>query len=211
VLLTVHASTPTSPLLANTWSIERDLDFVVYALERLVEVPTVDYQMTRALWTAAVVAHARCFQSGNRRLGLKYEYAKTHRANVARVHQSVCEQRDKSIAHPINGDDEVVITFGVEGEGEALHLMGVGAVMKGLASPTPEGIRDFLGLVRAILEETRLHLHELKRQVMAEGRRLSPEQIRAALPSPPIGTGREDTRLGLGQARARDRRPPRQR
>jgi hypothetical protein len=107
-LLTVALDVPSAQILADEASIIQDLQFVMDCCKRLLTElakPEEDRDpvVPQALWSAALVAYARCFGKG-KRFGLSAEDVRTLplRGEVLKYHKWVIEERDKLTAHPAN-------------------------------------------------------------------------------------------------------------
>ena len=107
-MLTVNLDTPSARVLADQATIIQDLQFVMDCSKRLLnELAKADDErdplVPLALWSAAVLAYARCFGKG-KRFGLTNDDVKNlplHGA-VMNFHKWVLEERDRLAAHAAN-------------------------------------------------------------------------------------------------------------
>src|ERR1700742_939830 len=107
-MLTVNLDTPSARVLADQATIIQDLQFVMDCSKRLLnELAKADDErdplVPLALWSAAVLAYARCFGKG-KRFGLTNDDVKNlplHGA-VMKFHTWVLEERDRLAAHAAN-------------------------------------------------------------------------------------------------------------
>jgi hypothetical protein len=106
--LTVALDLPSAQILADQASIIQDLQFVMDCCKRLLTElakPGEDRDpvVPQALWSAALVAYARCFGKG-KRFGLSAEDVRSLplRGEVMKYHKWVLEERDKLTVHPAN-------------------------------------------------------------------------------------------------------------
>jgi hypothetical protein len=107
-MLTVALDIPSAQILADQATIIQDLQFVMDCCKRLLTElakPEEDRDpvVPQALWSAALVAYARCFGKG-KRFGLSAEDVRTLplRGEVLKYHNWVIEERDQLTAHPAN-------------------------------------------------------------------------------------------------------------
>lgn len=107
-MLTVALDLPSAQILADQASIIQDLQFVMDCCKRLLTElakPEEDRDpvVPQALWSAALVAYARCFGKG-KRFGLSAEDVRNLplRGEVMKYHKWVLEERDKLTRHPAN-------------------------------------------------------------------------------------------------------------
>src|SRR5215469_311401 len=109
--LTVPLDVPSAQVLADQAAIIHDLQFVMECCKRLLtelakpEI-TRDAVIPNALWSAALVAYARCFGQG-KRFGLATEDVRTLplEGEVMKYHQWVLAERDKLTRHASNPFD----------------------------------------------------------------------------------------------------------
>ena len=106
--LTVALDVPSAQILADQASIIQDLQFVMECCKRLLTElakPEEDRDavVPQALWSAALVAYARCFGKG-KRFGLATEDVRTLplQGEVMKYHKWVIEERNKLAVHPAN-------------------------------------------------------------------------------------------------------------
>lgn len=104
----VHAmSTPAARAVADLLAIQKDLEFVSEACHLLLDLPSGNPRLhatwSRALWSSALVAYARCFATG-KRLGLTTEDVQRvpNGPHAVAFHGKMIELRNKHIAHSVN-------------------------------------------------------------------------------------------------------------
>jgi hypothetical protein len=107
-MLTVALDVPSAQILADQASIIQDLQFVMDCCKRLLTElakPEEDRDpiVPQTLWSAALVAYARCFGKG-KRFGLSTEDVRNLplRGEVMKYHKWVTEECGKLITHPAN-------------------------------------------------------------------------------------------------------------
>ena len=105
-MLTVALDVSSAQILADQASIIQDLQFVMDCCKRLLPElakPEADRDpiVPQALWSAALVAYARCFGKG-KRFGLSAEDVRNLplRGEVMKYHKWVIGERDKLTMHP---------------------------------------------------------------------------------------------------------------
>jgi len=103
-------------LLVSEISLQHDLAFVMACCERLVgmlEVPesSADETIIQALWSAAHVAYARCFNSGLRTKLRPSDVKRLRIKGAVRHHENALALRDMHIAHSVS--DEETIRLGL--------------------------------------------------------------------------------------------------
>jgi hypothetical protein len=117
---TVELESDSAKALADLGSILRDLEFVISCCDRLLpmlEQEERDVVTIEALWTAALVAYARCFASG-KRFGLDEDSFVGLEGDVVAFHRLLLSLRNKHIAHSVN----------------PFEVVRVGAILSPLAS-----------------------------------------------------------------------------
>jgi hypothetical protein len=110
-MLTVALDVASAQILADQASIIQDLQFVMDCCKRLLTElakPEEDRDpiVPQALWSAALVAYARCFSQG-KRFGLSTEDVRSLplQGEVMKYHKWVIGERDKLTRHPANPFD----------------------------------------------------------------------------------------------------------
>jgi hypothetical protein len=110
-MLTVPLDGQAAQILADQAVIVQDLQFVIECCKRLLaELDKPEEQrdavVPQALWSAALVAYARCFTEG-KRFGLAAEDIRTLplQGEVMKYHKWVIGERSKLTAHPANPFD----------------------------------------------------------------------------------------------------------
>jgi hypothetical protein len=144
---TVELDSDSAKILADLGSILRDLEFVVGCCDRLLpmlEDEDRDAVTIEALWTAALVAYARCFASG-KRFGLDEDSFVGLEGEVVAFHRLLLNLRNKHIAHSVNPFEVVrigailspLVSQDKKVEGIATlamkHIAGDGEAIQGVA------------------------------------------------------------------------------
>ena len=132
-MLTVALDVPSAQILADQASIIQDLQFVMECCKRLLTElakPEEDRDavVPQALWSAALVAYARCFGKG-KRFGLADEDVRALplQGEVMKYHRWVIGERNKLTVHPANPFEAAKV-------GAALSLPGqTGRRVEGIA------------------------------------------------------------------------------
>jgi len=147
-------------LLADLSSVHQDLQFVVACCDESLKLPQPPAEpseadtasvrvISRALWAAAVVAYARCFNTG-KRLPLDETLIDHFDGDPLGAHRHYIGMRDKHIAHSVNAFDEVVVAaFVGDLDDGAEGVIGVGVLSRILISDTAEGLLSLRTLAAA--------------------------------------------------------------
>jgi hypothetical protein len=99
--------TPAAREVADLLAMQQDLTFVWEACDLLLDLPTdepgLQALLTRALWSSALIAYARCFATG-KRLGLKDDDVRRvpNGDEAVKFHRKLLDLRNKHIAHSVN-------------------------------------------------------------------------------------------------------------
>jgi len=174
---------PLAAEVADLASIRSDLAFVIQAAELALLIPEpsgasgespVDNVRRTSLWNSALVAYARCFGTGVRKVRLTEECfaslaEKTAQALVA--HQYCIDTRNKYIAHSVNSFERAKVALLV---GDGIHsdrgVVGAGSILIRAAAEAAENIRSLKNLARVLIRWVDAELHARVEAVVAEAR-----------------------------------------
>lgn len=144
--------TPAARAVADLLAIQQDLTFVWEACDLLLELPTDDPALrrllTRALWSSALVAYARCFGTG-KRLGLSEDDVRRAPSGNEAVefHRKMRDLRSKHIAHSVN----------------PLEFIKIGIMVGALSRDAEEGVTGLVTLLAAEWEPHPTNIENLRR------------------------------------------------
>jgi hypothetical protein len=188
--LTVALDTPSAKILADQASIIQDLQFVMDCCKRLLtelERPTGDRDgvVPQALWSAALVAYARCFGKG-KRLGLATEDVRNlplHGA-VMKFHEWIIGERDKLTAHPANPFEAARIGAALSPPGlEERRVEGIAIFSASRVLIDAIGVRQLGGLASELAKQTAEKAQKQQDSVLADAQQLDIDSLYA---SPPL-------------------------
>jgi hypothetical protein len=188
--LTVALDTPSAKILADQASIIQDLQFVMDCCKRLLtelERPTGDRDgvVPQALWSAALVAYARCFGKG-KRLGLATEDVRNlplHGA-VMKFHEWIIGERDKLTAHPANPFEAARIGAALSPPGlEERRVEGIAIFSASRVLIDAIGVRQLGGLASELAKQTAEKAQKQQDSVLADAQQLDMDSLYA---SPPL-------------------------
>src|ERR1700724_877745 len=122
--LTVALDVPSAQILADQASIIQDLQFVMECCKRLlIELAKPeqdrDAVVPQALWSAALIAYARCFGKG-KQFGLATDDVRTLplQGEVIKYHKWVIQERNKLAVHPANPFDTAKVVAALSPPGQ---------------------------------------------------------------------------------------------
>lgn len=183
-MLTVALDVPSAQILADQASIIQDLQFVMECCKRLLTElakPEEDRDavVPQALWSAALVAYARCFGKG-KRFGLAAEDVRTLplEGEVMKYHSWVIEERDRLTKHPMNPFEAAKV-------GAALSLPGrAGRRVEGIAILSTShvlvddtGVRQLGGLASELAKQTAEKAQQQQDSVLADAQQLNIDSL----------------------------------
>jgi len=130
--------TPEAQEAADLLAIQRDLTFVWEALDLIQDLPSDNREftdlVTRALWTSALVAYARCFGTGKRAKLTEDDVLRTPQGELmVRFHRDMVSMRNKHIAHSVN----------------AMEVIKIGAMVGRLKATDDEGVTGMAAVFSA--------------------------------------------------------------
>jgi hypothetical protein len=179
---------PLAAELADWNSIRRDLRFVIRAVELAIELgteplssPASDDGIRRlSLWSAALVAYARCFRTGVRRVRLDegmFLGLGDQTGRAIRAHRYFLDQRDRFVAQSASRSEH-------RGIGLTLSDGKISAIGPYLSREVQQGkrnMRTLRALARTLLAEVISRVNVRQRDLLKEAKKLTPDEL-AALP-----------------------------
>jgi hypothetical protein len=164
---------------ADLLSVFNDLNFVLYATDRLLqELAKPDHQRDavalRAYWSAATVAYIRCFGSGKRH-GLKPTIFDSL-DDTAAAHQHIKDTRDKHVAHSVNAFEEVKVGF-VLGAAPTASAEGVAHLSMFRMCDNESGVRNLQILAQHALAAVRPRIETLKNALLVVGQKMRRSEL----------------------------------
>ena len=172
---------------AEAWyGIEQDLAFVVETANRAAEIEGrisegrseggYDIEQ-RSLWTAALIAYARCFGTGVR----------GHRLNESifggvedtiRLHRYFKDTRDKHLAHSVNPFEEAATGIAVfDPDGEEPHVFLALSMSLHRATEHASTMRDLARLAKWLKDRTQERRVEVMKKVVRRGKELTRDEL----------------------------------
>ena len=191
--LTVGLDVPSARLLADQAAIIQDLQFVMECCKRLLtelakpEI-TRDAVVPNALWSAALVAYARCFGNG-KRFGLSTEDVRTLplQGEVMKYHQWVLGERDKLAKHASNPFEAAKVGAALSPpDGENRRIEGIAILSASHVLVDETGVRQLGGLASELAKQTADKAQQQQDTVLADAQQLSLDRLYQL---PPLDTG----------------------
>jgi hypothetical protein len=186
--LTLEMKSPSSKNLADCASVLQDLRFVQECCQRLAAVLTGpedqrDGVVLKALWTAALVAYARCFSSG-KRLGLQNDDVEDLPfEGVVEFHEWLMGMRNKNLAHSVSPFELVKVGVIVNSAASApSEVQGVVTLSMQHWFPSVDGVKELGILANALDRVTSEKAQELEKAVLEAARKLTADEL-AKLPA----------------------------
>jgi hypothetical protein len=192
-VLTVPLAMPSAQILADQAGIIADLQFVMDCCKRLLtelDKPEIvrDSVVPQALWSAALVAYARCFGKG-KRFGLATEDVRSLplQGEVMKYHQWVLGERDRLARHPSD-------PFQAARVGAALtppdrtkrRVEGIAILSASQLLVDDTGVRQLGALASELAKQTAEKAQKQQDTVLADAQELS---IDSLYKLPPLRTG----------------------
>lgn len=201
-MLTVALEVPSAQLLADQASIIQDLQFVMECCKRLLSElakPEEDRDavVPQALWSAALVAYARCFGMG-KRFGLATEdiRALPLQGEVMKYHKWVIAERNKLTAHPVNPFAAAKVGAALSPPGQAeRRVEGIAILATSHVLVDDTGVRQLGGLASELAKQTAEKAQAQQDSVLAEAQELSLDSLYGLPPlrtRPPTADPAED-------------------
>jgi hypothetical protein len=166
--------------LADRAAIFQDLTFCVACCDRAIEslgADTKDLVLIRALWTAALVAYARCFASGVR-FGLSPDLFDHFAGDPHAAHEYYLDLRNKHIAHSVNAYEQIVIGAVLSPVGDAIrNVEGIATLVGTSASQSIPSIEQFRTLVKTALKHIADNGKKLSNRVFEEAKAIPIDEL----------------------------------
>jgi hypothetical protein len=198
--LTVALDAPSAQVLADQAAIIQDLQFVMECCKRLLaelakpEV-TRDAVVPNALWSAALVAYARCFGKG-KRFGLAMEDVRTLplQGEVVKYHRWVLGERDKLATHASNPFEAAKIGAALAPpDRDERRVEGIAILTTSRVLVDDTGVRQLGGLASELAKQTAEKAQKQQDTVLADAQQLSLDRLYKL---PPLDTGPPPPRAG---------------
>jgi hypothetical protein len=202
-MLTVALETPSAQLLADQAATIQDLQFVMDCCKRLLtELATAEEDrepvLPQALWSAALVAYARCFSKG-KRLGLTTDDVRDlplHGA-VMKFHKWVLDERNKLTVHPANPFEtaRVGAALSPPEQGER-RVAGIAIFSTSHVLIDDVGVRQLGGLASELAKQTAAKAQDQQDAVLADAQQMNVDSLCQLPPlrtRPPGDDGSEDS------------------
>jgi hypothetical protein len=182
--LTVALDAPPAQILADQALIIQDLQFVMECCKRLLTElagPEEDRDpvVPQALWSAALVAYARCFGRG-KRFGLATEDLRTLplQGEVMKYHKWLIEERNKLTAHPANPFDAAKVGAALSSPGQnERRLEGIAIFYASRVLVDDTGVRQLGGLASELAKRTAEKAQEQQDSVLADAQDRSVDSL----------------------------------
>ena len=191
--LTVGLDVPSARLLADQAVIIQDLQFVMECCKRLLTElakPEIarDAVVPNALWSAALVAYARCFGNG-KRFGLGAEDVRTLplQGEVMKYHQWVLAERDKLTKHASNPFDAAKVGAALSPpDRDKRQVEGIAIMATSRVLVDDTGVRQLGGLASELAKQTAEKAQKQQDTVLADAQQLSLDRLYKL---PPLDSG----------------------
>jgi hypothetical protein len=183
-MLTVALDVPSARILADQASIIQDLQFVMACCKRLLAElarPEEDREavVPQALWSAALVAYARCFGNG-KRLGLAAEDIRTLplQGEVMKYHKWVIGERNKLAAHPADPFESAKVGAALSKPGQAKRRVeGIAILSTSHVLVDDTGVRQLGGLASELAKQTAEKAQLQQDSVLADAQQLNLDSL----------------------------------
>jgi hypothetical protein len=189
--LTVGLETPSARILADQAAVLQDLQFVMDCCKRLIaELGRPDQEQDGvvpvALWSAALVAYARCF-AGGEGSGLTAEDVANLplQGAVMKFHEWVIGERDKLTAYQADPFAAAKIGAALAPAGQkARRVEGIAVYSTSRVLIDATGVQQLGGLTAELAKQTAVKAQAQQNAVLADAQRLDLDGLYA---SPPLG------------------------
>ncbi len=183
-MLTVALEVPSAQILADQASIIQDLQFVMDCCKRLLTElarpeEERDTVVPQALWSAALVAYARCFGKG-KRFGLSAEDVRTLplRGEVMKYHKWVIGECGKVTAHPANPFAAAKVGAALSSPDHAeRRVEGIVILATSHVLVDDTGVRQLGGLASELAKQTAKKAEAQQDSVLADAQQLSTDSL----------------------------------
>jgi hypothetical protein len=195
-MLTVALDLPSARILADQALIIQDLQFVMECCKRLLNElvkPEKDRDavVPQALWSAALVAYARCFSKG-KRFGLAAEDIESLplQGEVMRYHKWVIGERNKLTVHPADPFEAAKVGAALSRPDQAKRRVeGVAVLSTSHVLVDDTGVRQLGGLASELAKQTAEKAKGQQDSVLADAQQMNIESLYRL---PPLRTGSPD-------------------
>jgi hypothetical protein len=207
-MLTVNLDTPSARVLADQATIIQDLQFVMDCSKRLLnELEKAEDErdplVPLALWSAAVLAYARCFGKG-KRFGLTTEDVKNlplHGA-VMNFHKWVLEERDRLAAHAANPLEGATVGAALSPPDQAnRRVEGIVIFASSHVVVEDIGVRQLGGLASELAKQTAEKAQVQQDVVLKDAQQLNLDELYQL---PPLRTAPAEDGTGSGTGGEQD-------
>ena len=183
-MLTVALDTPSAHILADRASIIQDLQFVMDCCKRLLTElarPEEDRDpvLPQAIWSAALVAYARCFDEG-RPFGLATEDVRNLplQGAVMKFHEWVIGERDKTTAHLADPFEAAQVGAALSPPGQTgRRVEGIAIFSASRVLIDDIGVRQLGGLASELAKQTAERAQEQQDAVLADAQQLNIDNL----------------------------------
>jgi hypothetical protein len=183
-MLTVALDVASAQILADQASIIQDLQFVMDCCKRLLtelDKPEEDRDpiVPQALWSAALVAYARCFGKG-KRYGLSTEDVRNLplRGEVMKYHKWVIDERDKLTMHPANPFAATTVGAALSPpDHEERRVEGIVILSTSRVLVDDTGVRQLGGLASELAKQTAEKAQTQQDFVLADAQQLNRDSL----------------------------------
>jgi hypothetical protein len=201
--LTVALDIPSAQVLADQAVIIQDLQFVMESCKRLLtELARPEEErdpvVPVALWSAALVAYARCFATGQR-FGLTADDVTSLplQGEVLSYHKWVVRERNTATRHPANPFDAAVVAAALSApEAPSGPVEGIVILSTSHVLVDDTGVRQLGGLASELARQTAEKMKAQQDVVLADARNLGPDRLYALPPVPFHDPGAEGAEAG---------------
>lgn len=166
--------------LADHAAILQDFKFCIACCDRAIESQRDDNKdvvLIRALWTAALVAYARCFASGVR-YGLTPDLFDHFEGEPREAHEYYLELRNKHIAHSVNPFEQIVIGAILSPpDAEIRNVEGIATLTGANLSDSIQSIEQLRTLATTALKHVAGAGKRLGAEVLEEAKGLSIDDL----------------------------------
>jgi hypothetical protein len=191
-MLTVPLDTEAARILADQAAIIQDLQFVMDCCRRLLtelDKPAQDRDavVPQALWSAALVAYARCF-GRSKRFGLTSEdvHALPLQGAVMKYHQWVIKERGTLTSHPANPFDVAKVGAALSApEGKNRRIEGIAILANSHVLVDDIGVRQLGGLASELAKQTAEKAQAQQDRVLDDAREIGLDKLYQL---PPLAT-----------------------
>ncbi len=189
---TVALEIPSAQVLADQSVTIQDLQFVMDCSKRLLAElakPTDEQDMivALALWSAALVAYARCFSKG-RRFGLGTDDVRSLplQGAVMKFHSWVLDERRKLTVHPGNPFTAARVGAALSSAGQdGRQVAGIAVMSANRVLVDDVGVRQLGGLASELAKQLVARARDQQDVVLADAQRLGTDSLARLAPLRP--------------------------